>query len=491
MYADFRNEAKEFAEMVQRTTSAGPTLVLIALGAFVTTLDNTIVAAGAPSIARDLALDLPTLQWVSIGYMLPFAGLLPVAGTLVDRWGQAATLRAGLLVFGAAAAAGGLAATAWLVISARVLQGAAAAFLVPALLSLLRTNLDARKRAVGATVWTACLAVALALGPTLGGVLSEYLGWGWIFFVNLPFVAAMLLLQPRVAVAGRDPAAGRPAVVSMLMVTTGLVLFTAAVVELGEGSRSLLIPLALGAAGASLCLWFVVRERHARVRLVPADLIGQRVFVGALTVQLLWGLGVSGVFFFTPLLHQESLGLGPVLAGLPLVVVAVAVVAATPLVPWAVPRFGPHRTVAAGLGLVTAGLLAVAAVNHIPEVLPRIPGLVLIGAGSALTTPLTSYVLEIVAERQAGTASGLLTASRELSSALGVALIGTVLTVVRTAHLDEGVGPALADGYTAGLLTAAALELAGALLAIRVLSVRAGESPSQGDKHGDPFLSSR
>lgn len=463
-----------------------PTLVMIALGAFVTTLDNTIVAAGAPSIARDLALDLPALQWVSIGYMLPFAGLLPVAGTLVDRWGQAATLKAGLLAFGAGAAAGGLATTAWLVISARVLQGGAAAFLVPALLSLLRTNLDARRRALGATVWTACLAVALALGPTLGGVLSEYLGWGWIFFVNLPFVAAMLVLLRTVDTTGRDrgPTA-RPAVLSMLVVTTGMVLVTAAVVELGEGGA------VLGAAGAGFAIWFVLRERRARERLVPAELTGHRVFTGALIVQLLWGLGVSGVFFFTPLLHQESLGLGPMLAGLPLVAVAVAVVAATPLVPWAVPRFGPHRTVAAGLATVAAGLLAVAAVNHVPEVLPRLPGLVLIGAGSALTTPLTSHALEIVAEKHAGAASGLLTASRELSSALGVALIGAVLTVVRTAKLDEGPAPALAGGYTAGLLTAAALQLVGAILALRLLSGRMGQSPSRSDKRGDPFLSSR
>ncbi|WP_181771310.1 MFS transporter [Amycolatopsis pittospori] len=475
--------------MVQRTTSAVPTLVMVALGAFVTTLDNTIVAAGAPSIARDLALDLPALQWVSIGYMLPFAGLLPVAGTLVDRWGQVATLRAGLLAFGAGAAAGGLAASAWLVISARVVQGAAAAFLVPALLSLLRTNLDARRRAFGATVWTACLAVALALGPTLGGVLSEYLGWGWIFFVNLPFVAAMLALLPKVTTAGRDPTAGRPAVVSMLVVTAAMVLVTAAVVELGEGG--LQAPAVLGALGTGFGIWFVFRERHARERLVPPDLTGQRVFTGALTVQLLWGLGVSGIFFFTPLLHQESLGLSPVLAGLPLVVVAVAVVVATPLVPWAVPRFGPHRTVAAGLAAVAAGLLAVAVVNHVPEVLPRIPGLVLIGAGSALTTPLTSHALEIVAERHAGTASGLLTASRELSSALGVALIGTVLAVVRTANLGQGDASALASGYTAGLLTAAGLELLGAFLALRLLSTRAGESPSRGDNHGDPFLSPR
>ncbi|MGK3206250.1 MFS transporter [Amycolatopsis sp. MEPSY49] len=461
------------------------TLVLIALGAFVTTLDNTIVAAGAPSIARDLALDLGALQWVALGYMLPFAGLLLVAGTLIDRWGRRPALLAGLLAFGLGAAAGGLAGSAWLLVAARVLQGAAAAFLVPGLLSLLRANLDARGRTLGAAVWTACLAAALALGPALGGLLSEYLGWGWIFFVNLPFVAAMLVLLPGAVPRGRDPAGPRPAGGPMAVVTASLVLLTAALVELGEHPRT---AVALLAAGIALGAVFVLRERRTPARLVPAELTGNRVFAGSLAVQVLWGLGISGIVFFTPLLHQDFLGLDPVRAGLPLALVAVAVVAATPLVPASVARHGPHRTVAAGLGVVAAGLLALAVVNHIPAVLPRLPGLLLIGAGSAFTTPLTSHALDVVAERQAGRASGLLTASRELSSALGVALIGAVLTAVRTLRLDVGAAPgtALAAGYTAGLLAAAGLTLAGALLAVRVLRSPFAGTSSPRDKRAVP-----
>ncbi|WP_372662571.1 MFS transporter [Amycolatopsis kentuckyensis] len=461
------------------------TLVLIALGAFVTTLDNTIVAAGAPSIGRDLALDLGALQWVALGYMLPFAGLLLVAGTLIDRWGRRPALLAGLLAFGLGAGAGGVATSAGVLVAARVLQGAAAAFLVPGLLSLLRTNLDARGRTLGAAVWTACLAAALALGPALGGLLSEYLGWGWIFFVNLPFVAAMLVLVPGTVPRGRDPDGPRPAAGPLTVVTASLVLLTAALVELGEHPRT---AVALLAAGVALGAVYVLRERRAPVRLVPAELTGNRVFAGSLVVQVLWGLGISGIVFFTPLLHQDFLGLDPVRAGLPLALVAVAVVAATPLVPAAVARHGPHRTVAAGLGVVAAGLLALAVVDHVPAVFPRIPGLVLIGAGSAFTTPLTSHALDVVAERQAGTASGLLTASRELSSALGVAVIGAVLTAVRTVRLDAGAtpGPALAAGYTAGLLVAAGLTLAGALLAVRVSRRRSAGTSSPRDKRAVP-----
>ncbi|MEV6628355.1 MFS transporter, partial [Amycolatopsis sp. NPDC051114] len=336
------------------------------------------------------------------------------------------------------------------------------------LLSLLRSNLDARGRTLGAAVWTASLAAALALGPALGGLLSEYLGWAWIFYVNLPFVAAMLVLLPGTVPPGRNPSGPRPAAGAMTVATASLVLLTAALVELAEDART---GIALLAAGTALGLGFVLRERRARERLVPADLTGNRVFAGSLAVQVLWGLGISGIVFFTPLLHQEFLGLDPVRAGLPLALVAVAVVAATPAVPGAVARFGPRRTVAAGLAVVACGLLGLAAVNHVAAVLPRLPGLVLIGAGSAFTTPLTSHALDVVAQRRSGTASGLLTASRELSSALGVALIGAVLTVVRTMRLDAGAAPgaALAAGYTAGLLAAAGLTLTGALLAVRVL----------------------
>ncbi|MEU8636113.1 MFS transporter [Amycolatopsis sp. NPDC048633] len=461
------------------------TLVLIALGAFVTTLDNTIVAAGAPSIARDLGLDLGTLQWVALGYMLPFAGLLLVAGTLIDRWGRRPTLLAGLLAFGIGAAAGGLAGSVGLLVAARVLQGAAAAFLVPGLLSLLRTNLDARGRTLGAAVWTACLAAALALGPALGGLLSEYLGWAWIFFVNLPFVAAMLVLLPSTVPGGRDPTGPRPPAGAMVVVTASLVLLTAALVSWGDDPRT---GVALLIAGVALGAGFVLRERRTRDRLVPADLTGNRVFAGSLAVQVLWGLGISGIVFFTPLLHQEFLGLDPVRAGLPLALVAIAVVAATPLVPAAVTRFGPHRTVAAGLAVVACGLLALAVVNHVPAVLPRVPGLVLIGAGSAFTTPLTSHALDVVAERRSGVASGLLTASRELSSALGVALIGAVLTTVRAGRLGTGATPgvALSAGYTAGLLAAAGLTLVGALLAVRVLRSRSATTSSPRDKRAVP-----
>ncbi|WP_040405465.1 MFS transporter [Amycolatopsis nigrescens] len=453
---------------MRRGTTARP-LVVVALVAFVTTLDNNIVAAAAPSIGRELGLGLAGLQGITLGYMLPFAGLLLVAGSLIDRWGQHRTLVAGLLVFGAGAILGGCARNAELLIFARVLQGAAAAFAVPATLSLLRTELDERRRAVGAAIWTAALAVALALGPVAGGLLSEQLHWSWIFFSNVPFaVVALFLVPPGSGERTRGPA---PDLAGTLAATVAMVCCTLALLATGTGG-GWTAPVALGATGVLAAIAFLLLERRSANPLLPKALLRERVFTGGLLVQLLWGLGVSGVFFFTPLMHQDSLGLGPTAAGLPLILVAVALVLATPFVAPAVARFGPRRTVAAGLLTVGVGLFAVAVVNQQPDLVPRFPGLLLIGAGSAFTVPLTSHSLEVVPERLSGIASGLLTASRELSSALGVAVIGAVLAAWRAMSTASGAadGPALASGYAAGLVTAGALQVLAALLALAVFS---------------------
>jgi MFS family permease len=381
-------------------------LVVAALTGFVTTLDNTIIAAAAPSIGRELGLSLASLQWIGIAYMLPYAGLLLPAGRLLDRFGRRRLVMAGCAVFAAGAVLGGVARTSEWLLTARVVQGVAAAFVVPGTLSLIRTELPAGRRDSAIAAWTAALAAALALGPWLGGVLAEYLHWSWIFYANLPFaVAAMVFL------------ASTP------------------------------------------------RERHTPVRGSWSGLVTNRVFAGSNALVLLWGLGISGIVFFTPVAYQESLGLGPAAAALPLVVVAAGVIVTTPFVPLVTRALGPRRTVTFGLLVLAAGLLQLALVHDETTMAPRLLGLVLAGVGSAATAPLTTYALDQIGTGDAGTASGVLTTTRELSSALGVALIGAVLTSVASST-------GMAAGYTAALVVAAVLQLAGAALAPVVLRPR-------------------
>ncbi|ONI76117.1 MFS transporter [Actinosynnema sp. ALI-1.44] len=442
-------------------------MTVVALVGFVTTLDNTIVAAAAPSIGRELGLNLSTLQWVGIAYMLPYAGLLLAAGAVIDRLGRRRVLLAGCVVFAAGALLGGVVRSAELLIAARVTQGVAAAFIVPGTLSLIRTELPEPRRPVAIAVWTAALAAALALGPWLGGALAEHLHWSWIFLSNLPFVGAVWLLLARTNPAESSCCDTPVRVGAAALVTTSLVLLTASVVTSGGIATTVL----LGGAGLVGLLAFVGWERRAAVPLVPVRLWRNRVFLGANALVLLWGLGISGIVFFTPLLYQDFLGMGPEAAGLPLVVVAGAVVCATPFVPAVTRALGPHRAVCLGLLVLAVGLAHLAVVNDESTMAARLVGLVLAGTGSAFTAPITGQALEKIGEDDSGTASGVLTASRELSSAFGVALIGIVLTSVRAGEIAEGVapGPALGTGYAAGLVVAAVLQLLGAVLALVVL----------------------
>jgi MFS family permease len=423
-------------------------VLLIGLVAFVTAMDNTIVVAAAPTIGRELGLGVTVLPWLSIAYLLPYAGLLLLAGTLVDRFGLRRALLAGLVWFGAFAVLASLAGDATLLIAARVGQGCGAALIVPATMSLVRTRLPQSARATGAAIWTAALAAALALGPWLGGVLAEYASWRWIFAAALPFVVPAALLVPRDAPSGDAGVRVRPGPV--IIVTSGLVLVTAAV-----GTTSIL----LGAAGIAALVAFTRMERRAVTPLVPRQLVRDRPFLLINVVASLWGVGIGGVVFFTPLRYQDGLGLSPQAAALPLVLVAVALIVTAPFVPHALTRVGPQWTIAGGLVLVAAGLAWLAAVDHQPGLGPRLVGLLVLGVGSACTTPLTALALDRADVDIAGAASGVLTASRELAGALGIALFGLVVSLA---------GTDLA-GYRTGLLAAAVLQFAGAGLTFTAL----------------------
>jgi MFS family permease len=440
------------AEPATRIPTA--TVLLIALVAFVTAMDNTIVVAAAPTIGRELGLTVTVLQWLSIAYLLPYAGLLLLAGTLVDRFGERRALLVGLACFGAFAVLAGIAGNAALLIAARVGQGCAAALVVPATMSLVRTRLPRSARATGAAIWTAALASALALGPWLGGVLAEYAGWRWIFAAVLPFVVPAFFLAPRDMAGGDATVRVRPA--PAIWVTAGLVLVTGAVVLHGVPAAGA-APLLLGVTGVAALWAFARLERHAAAPLVPRRLVADRTFVLVNVVAALWGVGIGGVVFFTPLHYQDELGLSPQAAALPLVLVAVALIVTAPLVPRALRQLGPQWTIAVGLALVATGLAWLAAVDHLPGLGPRLGGLLVLGVGSACTTPLTALALDRADASVAGAASGVLTASRELAGALGVALFGLTLTLA---------------GYRAGLLAAALLQFAGAGLTFLALRSR-------------------
>ncbi|MFI6395331.1 MFS transporter [Nonomuraea sp. NPDC050540] len=467
---------------------------VVGLAGFVTTLDNTVVTVAVPTIRRELGARLAAMEWVGTGYVITFAGLMLAGGRLADLWGRRRVLVAGMAVFSAASLVAGLAGTVEVLVGARVVQGVGAAMVLPATLAVLAGSGE-RRRSAGIAVWMASGAAALALGPVVGGYLSEYAHWGWVFLINVPLGAVVIGLalvalpqdpQPNSDSSSRTDAGPSPGSGSGSdggsgsggsrsgtgggfwggvdvpgVVCSGVFLGAGTFVLIHGVEYGWARPVIVAGLVVSLVagVAFVVVERRAARPMVDLALFRVRSFSGGVVAQVLWGLGVNGVFFYTAIFLQDVLGFTPSASGLAFVPLALLVVAAAPLVPWVERQAGAGRTVAAGLLLVAAGMVVAAFLRPGDGWGDLLPAVCAIGVGSALTMPLGSAVLGAVPEERAGVAGGVFSVSREISGLFGIAGVGGVVHAVGT----------FAAGYTVGLLAAAALVLGGALVSLSSL----------------------
>ncbi|MFI7148282.1 MFS transporter [Nonomuraea sp. NPDC050022] len=445
---------------VQPATRSRLLLTVVGLAGFVTTLDNTVVTVALPSIQRDLHTRLSALEWVATGYILTFAGLMIAGGRLADVYGRRKVLLIGLTIFTGASLGAGLATSIEPLVAARLAQGVGAALILPATLAVLAGRPD---RSLGVAIWMASGAGALALGPVLGGYLSEHTHWSWVFLINVPMGAAVIALATFAIPETRaEPPAGQRGQVDVPGLLASVVFLasgTFALIHGGEygwGSPPILIAVA-GCVGGGLL--FLVLERGARAPMVELGPFAGRSFTGGVLAQVLWGLGVNGVFFYTALFLQGVLGFTPTASGMAFVPLALLVVVVTPLVPVVERRLGSGRTVACGLVLVAGGMVGAAFLEAGDGWGRLVPAVCAIGVGSALTMPLGSAVLGAVPESRAGVAGGIFSVSREISGLFGIAAIGVIV------H-EAG---SFSQGYALGLLVAAALVLLGALIALLTL----------------------
>ena len=456
--------------MAGRSASLG-VLVTIALAAFVTALDNTVVNVALPSIQRDLGSHVSGLQWIATSYILAFASLLLAGGRLTDLYGRRRIFLIGLGLFGVASLLAGVASSSEFLVIARVLQGAGAALVLPATLAVLSADLAGASRHLGAGVFTAAIALALALGPVVGGAISQYWQWSWIFFLNVPLGVLTMGLGCLTIGRGSDGPRDRIDVGGLLTSAVAMAALTYALIEGNEkGYSAADIRVGFGVAllGA---VAFVLVERRARAPMVDVALFANRVFSGGTAAQVLWGLGINGVFFFTSLFLQDVLGLSPTAAGTMFAPLAVVLILAVPVAPLLATRVGVHWTVAGGMALIAGGLIWVSFVGRGDPAVALLPGLALIGLGSALTTPLTSAVLEVVPAAKAGVAAAVISTAREISGVLGIALTGAVVAARQAAAASDGVGQldAFASGYATGLWCSAALTTLGGIISLVTL----------------------
>ncbi|MFB9323479.1 MFS transporter [Cryptosporangium minutisporangium] len=423
-----------------------------------------------PSMQRDFALPVSGLQWIATSYILAFSGLLLAGGRLTDLYGRRRVFLAGLALFVGASVLAGFATSGDFLIGARVLQGVGAALVLPSTLAVLAADVPPASRHLGAGIFTASIALSLALGPVVGGALAEHWHWSWIFFLNVPVGILTMVLGARTI--GRSRADGQGIDVAGLVTSTvAMTALTYALIEgnaKGFGSPDILVAAVLAVVGGAA---FVVVERVAQAPMIDVTLFANRVFSGGTAAQVLWGLGINGVFFFTSLFLQDVLELSPTVAGAMFVPLAIGLVVFVPVSALLANRVGVHWTVASGMGLIAVGLVWVSFVGRGDAASMLLPGLVLIGVGSALTTPLTSAVLEVVPEAKAGVAAAVVSVSREVSGVLGIALVGAVVATREAAAADEGAAPvdAFASGYALGLWGAAALTVLGGAIALATL----------------------
>ncbi|MFJ4624580.1 MFS transporter [Streptomyces sp. NPDC088812] len=456
-----------------RTTSTTPTgtepagsataaLVAAVLGFFVITLDVSGVNVALPAVGDDLGGSLSGLQWVADSYTLMFAALMLSAGALSDAVGARRAFGWGLIVFTAASLACGVAPSLEALTAARVVQGSAAAVMVPTSLALIRHALpDPEARARGIALWTVGGAVAIAAGPVLGGLLTTEWSWRAVFFLNVPAGLAGFLTLLRAPHSPR-----RPAVFDwpgQALAVVALAALTFAVIEGGHHGFTGTVSVAAGVAvlaGAG----FVAVEARREAPMLPLRLFRER----CVTVPVVAGFACNAAFyggvFVLSLFFQDQRGQSAFSAGLMFVPMALITANFNYLSPKAVARYGPRAVVVAGLLVGTAGCCGLAAVGAGTPwwliALPMIP----LGIGGSLAMPaLTSLMLDSVAAERAGTAAALLNTSRQAGGALSIAVFGALLA------------KDFAPGMRESLLLAAALLVANAVLATALLPRRVRE----------------
>ncbi|MBV9607060.1 MAG: DHA2 family efflux MFS transporter permease subunit [Solirubrobacterales bacterium] len=439
------------------------TLVIVSLGLFMMVLDNLVVNVALPSIRVDLGASIQTLEWTVNAYILAYAVLLLTGSALGDRLGRKRMFIAGIALFTAGSAAAALAPSIDFLIGARAIQGVAAALVTPLTLTLLAEAFPPEQRGLALGVWSGISGIGVALGPLVGGALTQAASWHWIFWVNVPIgialipLAASRLVESRGEVKHMDFPGLVLASAGLFGVVYGLVRSQ----SLGWSSAEVVVGLA---AGTALLVAFVWQELRTSEPMLPMEFFANRGFAVTNAVSIAMYFGMFGSIFFLSQFLQNVLHNSPLQAGVKLLVWTGAVMIVAPVAGFMSERYGSRMFMAAGLGLqaVALGMLATLAGVHESYASMLIP-FVLAGSGMALVfAPSANAVLASVRTSQTGQASGATNAIRELGGVLGIAVLATVFT----SHGSYVAPQAFVNGLVPALWVGTAVLAAGALIAL-------------------------
>lgn len=459
-------------------------LALLCTVAFLDFVDGSIVNVALPTIQRELGMSVPTLQWLTSGYLLTYGGLLLLGGRLADLLGRRRVLIAGTVIIGLSSALGGLADSSGPLIGARFAQGIGAALMLPAALSILTTSFregSDRHTAVG--VWGGAAGLASAAGVFLGGVITEGPGWRWVFYVNTPVCLLVLVTIPLLIPDDQRNDIRRGFdVLGTVLATAGLMTLVFGLVkapEYGWGDARTIGVLGIAAA---LLVAFVANERAAADPLVPLSIFGVRGLAAANLTHLVIAAGMLSMFFFVTLYMQTVLGYGEFQAGVAYLPVSCTIGIAAGLATKYFAKTGTRIFTVLGSLLCGLGVLLLSRMSvdgsYLTDLLPGM--LVLsVGAGAVFVANTTAANAGVPPE-QAGLAAALLNTGQQVGGALGLA----VLTAIATSHTDTrlaaGHAPieALNAGFGRALFVGGVIAVAAAIVGLRTVNARGDAEPT-------------
>ena len=441
------------------------TLAAMCFALFMVMLDNTVVNVALPSIQNDLHTSIAGLQWTVNAYTLAFGVLLVTGGRLGDIFGRRRVFLTGVVIFAASSLFIGFSqSSAWL-IAGRAAQGVGAALMMPATLSIITNVFPPHERGRAIGTWAGVSALALAIGPVLGGVLIEHVSWQSIFFINLPVAAGAIVVTLFATRESRDetvlPTVDYKGVAAF---TVGMTALTLGLVEAGDWGWGSLRVLGLFVLAAVALSVFAVVERRVKVPMVDFSFFASRTFLGANIVAFIVSFAMLGMFFFLTLYMQNILRYSPLETGIRFLPTTLMVIVVAPIAGRLTDRIGPRPLIVAGLALVAISLAWQSFLTPTSSFGFLLPGFVLMGIGIALTmSPMSTAAMNAVDQSKAGVASGILSMNRMVGGTLGVAVLGTFIgqTASRADFVDS-----LGDGLLIGGFVAAA----GAVVAWRLIS---------------------
>lgn len=436
------------------------TLGAMCLALFMVMLDNTVVNVALPSIQRDLGTSISGLEWIVNGYTLSFAVLLATGGRIGDIFGRRRAFVFGVAVFTVSSATAGFAPNdAWLVAS-RVLQGVGAAFMMPGTLSIITDAFPPNERGKAIGTWAGVSALALAVGPVLGGFLTEHVSWRAIFYINVPVGVLAVLAALFVVRESRDITVGRRVdYTGVALLTVSLTALVLALIEgnnWGWGSPEVTV---LWVVAAVFLVAFVIAERRVIAPIIEFGLFNSRNFIGAVVTAFIISFAMMGVFFFLAIYMQNVLGYSALGAGVRFLPTTLVIMVLSPLSGRLSDRIGPRIPIVAGMALITLALWMFSRTQVGDTFSDILVPFIILGAGIGLTmSPMSTAAMNAVSKTKAGIASGVLSMFRMIGGTLGVAALGALFQSEAKDRMAETLA---GSGLTAAQQSSFAHQLTG------------------------------